>query len=684
MKVLKLLSLVICLILSINTRVLADPIEVGIPVQFQPGIKGAVELTFQSAVDVYYQLEASEDLTEWDNEGYSVKGTGGQLTLLASTRNLPSLYYRLRNDGDPANTAPVGPQGETGPPGPQGPPGISGPEGPQGETGAQGPAGPPGEPGSIEAGLLAGPTPIHERADIVAGDVRVIAVGNSYTTWPQEQFVAAFGNLGIYGTREAAGFCISSGDTGLSGGATYATNDTLSPAQDGTLTIPDGGMAWMAARICEGFVLGYVQEPGAGTLTVEASSDNGETWTLWSTSIDCNGALSFESLKKKDLALRDWRFRLTASGGTVRVGMFGPVGGLSVMRMITGSSDPGGYIQWTADELDAATIEAWWPVYDPHFIFVSYSDNPDAETITMLDRMTAAAPNAQIIITGEHSNSGGDARGASGAHKIRNDTLRGLCVDRPNVTFLDVGRVFPAYPEIQDEAGLMDDGIHLNAAGLALKNRLQWEAVRPYLFPVASRPESNAIPTKTEVFLDSGRSKLQVLTQDVVVSNNNDFSNWANSRFTFTGLQNGWYQAEIFLSVQAAENCGMRFGRGGSANTLGEHNEVGRGSFYNRDGSLVNQAPPINQNPGVNFPFNTFTYNALSVIKYQGTQMVYVQASGGDDVVASRGSASLRYIVTQNIASATYPLTIHRGSYIKLTAVNNGPGAAAFTDYLPR
>lgn len=95
-------------------------IAVDHPVHFQPGIKGAVELTFQSQPSVYYQLEISSDLLEWDNEGYSVKGTGGQMTILASTRSLSAIFYRLRNNGDPANTAPLGPQGPVGPAGPPG------------------------------------------------------------------------------------------------------------------------------------------------------------------------------------------------------------------------------------------------------------------------------------------------------------------------------------------------------------------------------------------------------------------------------------------------------------------------------------------------------------------------------------------------------------------------------------
>jgi len=161
------LSILSCVILCLaSLEVNAAPIEVGDPIQFQPGIRGAVELTFQTAINVYYQVELSEDLTEWDNEGYSVKGTGGQVTVMASTRNLATVFYRLRDDGDPNNTAPVGPQGEQGPegpvgpqgePGPQGPIGPQGIQGPQGEAGPQGPQGNPGPEGA--AGIDASAPP---------------------------------------------------------------------------------------------------------------------------------------------------------------------------------------------------------------------------------------------------------------------------------------------------------------------------------------------------------------------------------------------------------------------------------------------------------------------------------------------------------------------------------------------
>lgn len=83
-----------------------EPIELGSPIEVTPGIRGAVELTFASTVGTYYQIEISPDATSWDNEGYSMKGTGGQMTAKVSTRNWPQAFYRLRDTGDPANLAP--------------------------------------------------------------------------------------------------------------------------------------------------------------------------------------------------------------------------------------------------------------------------------------------------------------------------------------------------------------------------------------------------------------------------------------------------------------------------------------------------------------------------------------------------------------------------------------------------
>ncbi len=116
----------------------AEPIELNNPLLVTPGIRAAVELTFQTQENIFYQIEFSTDLQNFDHAGYSVKGTGGEMTILTSSRNAPKAYFRLRDNANPLNTAPEGP------PGPQGPPGDAGPQGPPGEPGPQGLQGAPG------------------------------------------------------------------------------------------------------------------------------------------------------------------------------------------------------------------------------------------------------------------------------------------------------------------------------------------------------------------------------------------------------------------------------------------------------------------------------------------------------------------------------------------------------------
>jgi microcystin-dependent protein len=139
--------LAIVTVLFLHTAATCEPITIGSTLTITPGIRGAVELTFQSEVEKYYQIQISPDLSQWDNEGYSKKGTGGELAVLVSTRNLPTAFYRLSDDGDASNTAPVGPQGIPGPQGETGMAGVQGESGPQGIQGPAGPQGAQGEPG---------------------------------------------------------------------------------------------------------------------------------------------------------------------------------------------------------------------------------------------------------------------------------------------------------------------------------------------------------------------------------------------------------------------------------------------------------------------------------------------------------------------------------------------------------
>jgi len=78
----------------------------GDPLEYPVGIRGAVELEFLTTVGEYYQVVISPDLENWDNEGYSIKGTGGLVSTVVSTRQYEPAFYRVTDGADPANVAP--------------------------------------------------------------------------------------------------------------------------------------------------------------------------------------------------------------------------------------------------------------------------------------------------------------------------------------------------------------------------------------------------------------------------------------------------------------------------------------------------------------------------------------------------------------------------------------------------
>ena len=209
-----------------------EPITTGSPIEYtQGGIRGAVELTFQSTVDLYYQIQISTDLTVWDNEGYSVKGTGGQMAVLVSTRNHPSAYFRLRDDGDPNNIAPVGPAGpagDPGPVGPQGPAGATGAPGKQGEDGSRGPAGPQGptgpqgDPGPMGPGLPTGSVIMF--AGLTPPEGWALCDGSMLSATASAGLFAVIGN--VYGTDGAGNFALPDLRSRTAIGAGQGTNLT--------------------------------------------------------------------------------------------------------------------------------------------------------------------------------------------------------------------------------------------------------------------------------------------------------------------------------------------------------------------------------------------------------------------------------------------------------------------------
>jgi len=160
-------------LLSLNAGI---PLDQSNPVQVSPGIRGAVQLEIPTVSGFYYQIQISPDLSsgEWDNEGYSVMGTGGTMSVLASTRGWDPVFYRLA-EGDPGNVAPQGPQGPMGPQGPQGPEGVQGPQGPQGPAGQDAP-------------VYSASAPITINGDIIG--LNAASASGQVLTWDGSHWVA--------------------------------------------------------------------------------------------------------------------------------------------------------------------------------------------------------------------------------------------------------------------------------------------------------------------------------------------------------------------------------------------------------------------------------------------------------------------------------------------------------------
>jgi hypothetical protein len=101
----------------------ATPIKIGFPLGVALGVKSSVELEFPTQAGKIYQVEVSSDLKTWANDGYAIVGKGVPQTFVTSTWNLPSLFFRVRDDGDPGRVLAGSTPGPPGPQGPAGPPG---------------------------------------------------------------------------------------------------------------------------------------------------------------------------------------------------------------------------------------------------------------------------------------------------------------------------------------------------------------------------------------------------------------------------------------------------------------------------------------------------------------------------------------------------------------------------------
>jgi len=550
---------------------------------------------------------------------------------------------------------------------------------------------------SIEAFKLSLPTAFLSRSRVVSGDVRIISIGNSYANeaWPKSQFERRFAHLNQDGAYLAQQSAISSGNATLTGGAAFAGgangSSTLCPAQEGHLNMPSGSTVTID-RICRGYQLGYVRESGAGTITVEVSNDGGATWTFYTTSINASGATAYLNQTPPSLWARArYSIRLTASGGAVKIGLFVPTGTLSFHNCVTGASSGGGYIQWSAANLIREATDAWWAGYDPDIVFVRYSDDQalDEEWSRFVSILTTACPNAQIIITGEHSNDSQWLRDVDdGEHVRRNDSLRLACQALPNVSFIDCMNWLPNFqnahalgsmPYNDPPTNSDPDNIHLSTVGGDIVRALQWEALRPWLFPHTSQPSALNDYRARTIFETSGWEVTNILQSDISTTNDTSVSDGPYT-FSIGGLEaQGWYELEMQLRISSTSAVGAKLGftLSQTGNIITEDNRIG--AFWNNSGVYTRLDPPITNNPGVVFPAGSFGASTTDVIYV--ARMTF-QANASSFLLPSRANA-LFIIPAQENSSGT-PMILRAGSLIRVRKPNRiGGGGTYHRDLLP-
>jgi hypothetical protein len=327
-------------------------------------------------------------------------------------------------------------------------------------------------------------------ADSAAGqarNIRTIAIGNSYRTYPSNQLGAVFGLPHHGGTTHGMQeIPVSTGSyTSTAGGANTgpggAEGQTIVPQENSYWNLPSGGSITCDMTGTHAWVA-YVKESGAGTLTIEEKTDATGAAYATLTTINCNAATSYENYMATPGARLKRSIRITASGGAVKVAYAAVLGQSCNINIGTGgATEPD---QWNTTKLNAGTIESWYAAYDPHIVFISYSNSQalHADFNTMLSRLLTSCPNAQIIITGEHAadtrlsppsigTDSWDRWSDVGLYNDRNESLQEWCVDHPRVSFVDVGKWLPSLNDT-DSNGIPDsadvgsispnDYLHLN------------------------------------------------------------------------------------------------------------------------------------------------------------------------------------------------------------------------------
>ena len=442
-----------------------EPITVGGTVAVSPGIHGAVELVFPSEVGKYYQIQISADLAAWDNEGYSLKGTGGEISALARTRGLAAAYYRLRDDGDPANVTPTGPPGEPGPRGETG-------EGLQEGLSVQG-AGDLLNAQTFTARRLA-----DWRTGTPGGSppLRGLLFGDSLATgFAPGPTMSRSGVIGL-GYYNVAGPVTFHGSDSPQRFDYWINGKAAEFGVGASAEMVEGSQAGGDLRGTEAMIA-CIARPDGGSFDLQYQRNRAGVWTTLATvdtaAVDVQGLVRRFPLPSSLSPFNRLRIANVTDGACLVLfgGIYATDGG-GVIWMPVGAL--GGIDVAQSATTPASILNPVWAALAPDFVITCWADaasewEPDGAFRRFHSSVTTVFPATDWILV-----SANPALDETGRPEQR--AAQKLWAEESGQTWINGHAMFRDYATAFAR-GLMIDAVHLNAAGQAARNLHLWAAL---------------------------------------------------------------------------------------------------------------------------------------------------------------------------------------------------------------
>lgn len=271
------------------------------------------------------------------------------------------------------------------------------------------------------------------------------------------------------------------------------------------IEVPAGGVAqWPHASpfgIADRLDIFYVQEPGAGTLLVETST-NGSSWTSQGT-IDADGVLA-GAVYTVTITSGRYYLRVVGQTGTVNV-LWSGARRNGIRGYQCANIAEGGWSLANANTCPAAIVTPIMAHLNPCLITFLMDDSAalfEANFPTLKATLSAGAPNASWIVFGNGPKS--VANGGDAASQAQCDWIRSQ-VDTLGIAFVDMMQLLKSYDALS-ALGWEGDGVHLSE--------------QAYWF-VASRTlrELDVLPVTGRVF-DAEAFTPSILTREITVHQN--------------------------------------------------------------------------------------------------------------------------------------------------------------------